>query len=222
MPIVEGTEAWETLAQQTRVDLSQPASQAVVALSVLPQPGPGAHEVVLLTGPVASLIALCQQALGEVLSAMMQSHRPVPITGQYDCDSAQAMVAIADLVGQDTSGVTVWPLGLRELVYLLGSSRTLQQMVRDAKPTKSGGAIALQPGLFAPAMPPVGCAVSIGTTGTSGGAAVVAYGDQPDAVSGNGPSKTGGWLLPVGIGIALGAIGAAVYAGSTQRRGQHG
>jgi hypothetical protein len=193
-----------------------------VPLSVLPQPAPAAHDVLILHADTQTLIALCQESLSQVLSAMFQRYEPLAVTGQYDCQTASSMVAIADLVGADTSAVTSWPLGLQELQYLLGSSRRVQNLVREAMPSKSGGAVALKPGYLAPALPPVGCAGPIGTNGTSGGAAVVAYGDQPEAVSGNGPKKTGGWALPIAVGLALGAAGALAYAGSTQRRGYNG
>ena len=222
MPIVEGSEAWQSVVGATQVDLGDPSSICSVPLSVLPQPQAGSHDILILSATTSTLIALCQQAIGEVLSSMLQSPRSVTISGVYDCESAQAMVGIADLIGQDTASATTWPLGVRELRYLLTSSRLVQQVVQDST-TKTGGAVALNPGLFTPALPPAGCAVPIDPFGTSGGAAVVAYGDQPDAVSGNGPTKSAnGWLLPVGVGILLGALGAEIHAGSTQRRGQHG
>lgn len=221
LPIVPGTEAWKQTVEATSADLSGDLVACSVPLSVLPKPS-GGHDIVILKADSSTLIALCQESLGSVLSAVLQRPSSVAVTGVYDCDTATNMVAIGDLVGADTAASIVWPLGARELSYLLSSSARVQRLVTEALPQKTGGAIALQPGFFAPALPPSGCDIPVGTNGTSGGAAVVGYGDQPEPVSGNGPKKTGGWWPFALLGAAGGAIVLLAYTGSTQRRGNDG
>lgn len=217
VPVVEGTEGWERLVQSTNVDLSGPLSLCTIALSMLPMAGPNVHDVLVLQTDSATLMALCQESLSAVISATFQRQHSLALSGQYDCETAGSMVTVADLIGEDTNNQSAWPLGRRELVYLLTASKRIQQLVLEVRPNKTG-AFALEPGHFAPAMPPVGCGGPIGTNGTSGGTAVVSYGDQPGAGSGS-PTHTGSLWPAVAVGLAVSLLAFVAYTGSTQRRG---
>lgn len=215
LPVTEGSQDWNSLMRSTTVDLASPDSICTVALSMVPRPSEGNHDIAILRANCSTLIALCQESLGKVLSASFREPHFLELSGVYDCETARGMVVVADLLGRNTGNQSSWPLEERELAYLLTASSTVQRMALGVMPHKTG-AVALQTGHFAPAFPPVGCGGPTGTNGTSGGTPV-AFGEQPEA--GSGTTNSGSLWPAIAIGMAASVLALVAYTGSTQRRG---
>lgn len=204
-PLVSPSAAWDAMAKQTVVDLSRgPSTPCSLALAALPAVGDQTFRVALLGGTAAQMIALCQQAMGRVISAMIGRAWSVPVTGVYDCVTAANMVIVADLVRDGLPGAApLWPLGLREMRYLVASSEWLNRQVQDTFSGDVQGVLPIDPSYFAPASPPGACNIPTGAWTGSG---------EPFGTL-SGPSQTRA-ARPY-------AAGGTAFAGLTQERGYH-
>lgn len=112
------------------------------------------------------LIRLCQLGVSDILSAAQQQVVTLSQNGIYDCDTAGMVLQVAQLMKIDVGEATQWPIGRRELVYLLGSCQEFQKLAREQLQPSLGfvlnGVVPLVSsessiGSFVGAEPPLGC-----------------------------------------------------------------
>lgn len=126
-----GSEAHRDLLKATSIDLSSPTAVNTFYALVLPGNG-NTYAVAKVLADTPELIGMCQESISDVLSAANQQMVTLPISGEFDCDTAKLMLAVAELMGQDVEDSAQWSIGPKEFVYLLGQSRRFQKQATEA------------------------------------------------------------------------------------------
>lgn len=121
-----GSDAHLELMKATSVDLSSPTALNTFYALVLPGNG-NTYAVAKVLATTPELISMCQESISDVLSAANQQMVTLPMTGDFDCDTAALMIPVAELMGEDVGDSSVWSIGRREFVYLVGQSKRFQK-----------------------------------------------------------------------------------------------
>jgi len=121
-----GSAAHLELMNATSIDLSSPTALNTFFALVLPGNG-NTYAVAKVLATTPELISMCQESVSDVLSAANQQMVTLPITGDFDCDTAKLMIPVAELMGEEVGDSSEWSIGRREFVYLIGQSKRFQK-----------------------------------------------------------------------------------------------
>jgi hypothetical protein len=214
-----GSPDFQKLIATTKLDLSSPDNECVFFYALVPAVGADMFEYGECRGKAKDMIGLIQESMARWLQSTYQQTVSLPVTGNYDCDTAKLMRWVAQAARQTGAGdIDAWQMGKLDFAFLYNASAHAQLAMTGAAAAAgrqyTAGFAVLPPKqvvdyLFVPPGIPAGCSAQPGT----GVADELPPGETPPGmivpVGASDAKKSSTWKWVVGLAVAAGALGYA-------------